>query len=126
MNSYLLISPENAQAYDAIMKAVRRRYYSEHPVPLTALVFADADYARLSNERVPHTDHSLLAVVCCEVLQQFNIRSVYALSSYTRSYTSAFAHINRKRVAVQRPLDPAAAGWTDDDVFAEARRLGWT
>ena len=37
----------------------------------------------------------------------------------------ALAFINAKRRGVQRALDPKEAGWTDDDVFAEAKRLGW-
>lgn len=41
-------------------------------------------------------------------------------------YELALAFINSKRGVVQRPLDPAAAGWSEDDVFAEARRIGWT
>lgn len=126
MTSQLYITPENARTFDIIMQAVRRRYFSEHPTPLKTIVFEDADYIRLGSERVLHSEHSLLAAVCSAVLQQFDIRNVYALSSYMRSYNSALAHINRTRVAVQRPLDPAAADWTDDDVFAEARRLGWS
>lgn len=125
VNNQLHITSEAARTYDSIMTAVRRRYYSENPVLLTVIVFEDADYARLSCEPVPHTEHSLLSAVCCAVFQQFNIRSVYARSTYARHYTAALAHINRARIAVQRPLDPTTAGWTDNDVFVEARRLDW-
>lgn len=42
------------------------------------------------------------------------------------SASEALAFINRYRARhVQRPLDPVAAGWTDDDLRIEARRLGW-
>jgi hypothetical protein len=37
----------------------------------------------------------------------------------------ALKFINSKRGAVQPPLDPKAARWTDDDVIIEAKRLGW-
>jgi hypothetical protein len=43
----------------------------------------------------------------------------------TDDYTQALAFINKTRHTVQGPLDPNAAGWTRDDVFAEAKRLGW-
>lgn len=43
-----------------------------------------------------------------------------------RQVAAALAHINTERArAAQRELDPTVSGWTDDDVLAEARRLGW-
>lgn len=43
-----------------------------------------------------------------------------------RLATAALKYINAHRAKhAQRELDPVAAGWSDDDVFAEARRLGW-
>lgn len=55
-----------------------------------------------------------------------HIDSINAHDQHVRSQlTLALAHINRTRVCVQRPLDPAAAGWTAVDVFVEAYRLGW-
>lgn len=37
----------------------------------------------------------------------------------------ALKFINKKRAGFQRPLDPKASKWTDDDVVLEAKRLGW-
>lgn len=42
-----------------------------------------------------------------------------------RRVKDALRHINAYRGGWQADLDPAAVGWSDDDVFAEARRLGW-
>ena len=43
-----------------------------------------------------------------------------------RRVLMALEHINRRRARFgERPLDPDAAGWSDDDVLAEARRVGW-
>ena len=38
----------------------------------------------------------------------------------------ALAYVNRHRARRgRRDLDPVTAGWTDDDVLAEALRVGW-
>lgn len=43
-----------------------------------------------------------------------------------RDVAAALKHINRRRAQLgERPLDPERAGWTDDDVITDARRLGW-
>jgi hypothetical protein len=125
VNSYLLIASEDAKTYRAIMDAVTRRYYNEHPTRLTTLVFEDDDHRRLQEPSLDLPEKSLLGAVCRAAYNQFDIRTVSARSGYERMQASALAHINRTRVTVQGALVPAAVGWSDDDVFVEARRLGW-
>jgi hypothetical protein len=43
----------------------------------------------------------------------------------TTAVAAALAKINRYRARIgERPLDPARAGWSDEDVILEARRIG--
>ena len=38
----------------------------------------------------------------------------------------ALRYINKRRALICQPeLDPIRSGWTDDDLLAEATRLGW-
>lgn len=53
-----------------------------------------------------------------------NFRPTKMPSSHLAPAALRFINSSRSRTA-QRELDPAASGWTDDDIVIEARRLGW-
>jgi hypothetical protein len=68
-----------------------------------------------------HVADRMLGVVGVEKVES---EPDYMRNAETK-HDDAIRHINRTRVSVQRPLDPCAAGWTTEDVFLEAYRLGW-
>jgi hypothetical protein len=60
----------------------------------------------------------------------FDPRSADEIAGVSRQaavHSAALRHINLHRASYgHRPLDPAVAGWSTDDVLKHARDLGWS
>lgn len=109
--------PAGTDTYDGVVRVVKAHYWSIRPESFHTIVLDDADFNTLSERK------ALLDL--CATLLDFGVKTIRHRTNHTRAVASALAFINRTRVTVQQPLDPSTAGWTADDVFVEARRLGW-
>lgn len=62
---------------------------------------------------------------CDGTLPWFQMSATASGTKRPSEHVRALAFINRLRFPFQKPLDPAAAGWSEDDILVEARRNGW-
>jgi hypothetical protein len=98
--------------------AVRQRTVAADKPAAAFILVADHVFAELLEDRVAD-----------RMLGVAGVKKVDSETAHLRHAEGKFAEalrfINRTRVTVQRPLVPSVAGWSIDDVFLEAYRLGW-